>query len=183
MLLDMSCNIKIMNTPQNAIRHQRHVWRDDTIFNFVIFILCVTPTVQNSMLNVHASGKPIQPMKIIASLLVAKCSLHRSAITQWWKVWAVPMPFHSRSERNTYRMDIKEVQLYLYDNHSTKCMINARLSFNTEFPFKPADSTDAFVFEHDLRWSDKYLFQVLSNKLMNGSRQRRILHSSSDLNP
>lgn len=95
-------------------------------------LACVTAAVQSSMLNVHASAEPNQPLETVASLPQANSRLHTSAITQLWKGWAVPMPFHSHSERNTYRWDIKEVQLHLHDNRGPRRKINARWSFNME---------------------------------------------------
>lgn len=122
-------------------------------------LACVTAAVQSSMLNVHASAEPDQPLETVTSLPQANSRLHTSAITQLWKGWAVPMPFHSHSERNTYRWDIKEVQLHLHDNRGPRRKINARWSFNMESSHsRSADFTDAFVCLCELWLSNRDCF-------------------------
>lgn len=108
--------------------------------------------VQRPSLETHACS--------LALLLLpqANSRLHTSAITQWWKGWAVPMPFHSHCERNTYRWDIKEVQLHLHDNRGPRRKINARWSFNMETsPFGATDFMDAIVFLCKLWLSNRHV--------------------------
>lgn len=45
-------------------------------------LACVTAAAQSSMLNVHASAEPDQPLETVASLPQANSRLHTSAITQ-----------------------------------------------------------------------------------------------------
>lgn len=123
---------------------------------------CVTATaVQRSMLHVHASAKTECGDACSLALLLlpqANSRLHTSAIPQCWKGWAVPMPFHSNCERNTYRWDVKEVQLHLHDNRGPRRKINARWSFNMETSlFGATDLMDAIVFLQKLLVSNRHV--------------------------
>lgn len=85
------------------------------------------------------------------------------------------MPFHSLSERNTYRWNIKEVQLHLHDNQKAKMQDQCKVRFNMEVsPLKSVDFTEALCLPGALGEVMACLFRLRGRELINSSAWRKI---------